>query len=479
MGRLDELAALDATAQAALVRNRELTALELVDAAIERVERVNPALNAVVIPMFDLARAAAARALPDGPFAGVPFLLKDLAAEYAGVPFNEASLFLQGYVPDEDQELVRRYKRAGLIAIGKTNTPELGLGPTTEPRLYGPTRNPWDPARTPGGSSGGAAAAVASAMVPMAHGNDAGGSIRVPAACCGVFGLKPTRARNPLGPRYGDVMGGLIAEHALTASVRDSALLLDATAGPDLGDPYAAPPRARAFAREVNTPPGSLRVAFTTRTGLGADLHPDCRAAVHEVARLLESLGHRVVEASPPIDGEEFWRVFTSVLSVGFTWAIDDWSRRLGRAPAPELFEPFTWAFVDRGRRFSAPDYLLLVQDLQRISREVARFFADHDVWLTPTLGEPPPPLGTFAYTGQDPFALRRRMAEFTPFTYVANATGQPAMSVPLVWNAAGLPIGTQFTGRFGDEATLFRLAAQLEADRPWRGRRPALSALP
>jgi amidase len=311
----------------------------------------------------------------------------------------------------------------------------------------------------------------------MAHGNDAGGSIRVPAACCGVFGLKPTRGRNPLGPHYGDVMSGLIAEHALTRSVRDSASLLDATAGPDLGAPYAAPPRLRPYAQEIGAPPGRLRVAFSTRPAQGGDVHADCVAAVLDVARLLESLGHDVVEAAPPIDGEEFWRIFTTVLSVGFTWAVDDWSRRLGRAPAPDLFEPFTWAFVNRGREITAPHYLLLIQDLQRISRDVARFMSQHDVWLTPTLGEPPVPLGTFAYTGQDPFELRRRMAAFTPFTYVANATGQPAMSLPLFWNAAGLPIGTQFTARFGDEATLFRLAAQLEAARPWTARRPAVSA--
>jgi amidase len=477
MGAPGDLAALDAIAQAELVRRKEVTAVELVEAAIARIERVNPAINAVVIPMFEAARVAAGRPLPDGPLAGVPFLLKDLAAEYAGVPFNEASQFLRGYVPAEDQELVRRYKRAGLIVIGKTNTPELGLGPTTEPHLYGPTRNPWDVTRTAGGSSGGSGAAVAAGLVPMAHGNDAGGSIRVPAACCGVFGLKPTRGRNPLGPHYGDIMTGLIAEHALTRSVRDSAALLDVTAGPDLGAPYAAPPRLRPFSQEVGAPPGRLRVALSTRAAPGSDVHADCVAAVHDVARLLESLGHDVVEAAPPIEAEQFRQIFTRVLSVGFTWAVDDWSRRLGRAPAPELFESFTWAFVNRGREVTAPQYLLMIQDLQRVSRAVARFMVDHDVWLTPTLGEPPVPLGTFAYTGQDPFELRRRMAAFTPFTYVANATGQPAMSIPLVWNAAGLPIGTQFTARFGDEATLFRLAAQLEAARPWAARRPAVWA--
>ena len=351
MATLDELALLDATAQADLVRNKEVTALELVTAAIDRIERVNPSVNAVVIPMYEKAREAASRPLPEGPFRGVPFLLKDLAAEYAGVAFNEASAFLRGYVPTEDQELVRRYKRAGLIVIGKTNTPELGLGPTTEPCLYGATRNPWDPSRTAGGSSGGAGAAVASAMVPMAHGNDAGGSIRVPAACCGVFGLKPTRARNPLGPLYGEMMGGLIVEHALTRTVRDSARLLDATAGPDFGDPYEAPSLARPFAHEIGVEPGRLRVVFSTRTLLGEDVHPDCRAAVHDAARLLESLGHHVVEGTPPIDGEEFWRLFTSVLAAGFAWAVDDWSRRLNRRPVPEHFESFTWALVERGSR--------------------------------------------------------------------------------------------------------------------------------
>ena len=324
MGALDDVARLDATAQAELVRRKSVTPRELVEAAIARVERVNPAINAVILRMDDLAREAASRPLPDGPFTGVPFLLKDLIAEYAGVPFLESTAFLRGYVPAEDSELVRRYKRAGLIVIGKTNTPELGIGPTTEPRLHGPTRNPWDPVRTTGGSSGGAAAAVAAGIVPMAHGNDAGGSIRVPAACCGVFGLKPTRARNPLGPHYGDMMTGLAVEHALTRSVRDSAALLDATAGPDPGDPYAAPPPARPYAQEVGAPPGRLRIAFSTRTIAGAEVHTDCVAAVRDAAGLAADLGHDVVEAAPAIDAEHLFRAFTTVLAAGFTWAIDD-----------------------------------------------------------------------------------------------------------------------------------------------------------
>lgn len=474
---MDELSWLDATAQAELVRRKEVKAIELVDAAIERIERLNPILNAVVTPMFDLARQAAAGRLPDGPFAGVPFLLKDFLAEYAGVRFTEGTAFLKEHVPDQDSEVVRRYKRAGLIVVGKTNTPELAIGPTTEPRLFGPTRNPWDTARTPGGSSGGSASAVAAGMVSMAHGNDAGGSIRIPASCCGVFGLKPTRARNSLGPHYGDVFSGLVAEHALTRSVRDSAALLDATSGSDLGDPYWVPPPERPFLEEVGANPGRLRIAFTDRTPLGTRPHPDCVEAVRDAAALCAELGHEVAEAAPAIDGELLWRGFTTVLSAGFAWGIEDWGRRTGRTPTAEFFEPFVWTFTRRGRELSAPEYLLLIQDLQRISRDVARFFRDYDIWLTPTLGEPPVPLGTFSFTGGDPFEVRRRMATFSPFTYLANVTGQPAMSVPLFWNAEGLPVGTHFMGRFGAEATLFRLAAQLETVRLWAGRRPPVSA--
>lgn len=477
MSHADQLTSLDAVAQAALVRRKEVTPLELVAAAIERIERVNPRINAVIVEMYDLARQAATAPLAEAPFAGVPFLLKDFLAECQGVSLNEGTAFLRGFVSDHDTELVRRYRRAGLITVGKTNLPELAVGPTTEPRLFGATRNPWDEGRTAGGSSGGAAAAVAARLVPMAHGNDAGGSIRVPAACCGVFGLKPTRARNPLGPRYGDLMTGLVAEHALTLTVRDSAALLDATAGPDAGDPYCAPPPARPFAEEVGAPPGRLRIGFSTRTLMGGEVHADCVAAVREAAALCASLGHEVAEAAPTVDGERLFRAFTGVLSAGFAWVIDDWATRTGRKPTPELFEPFVWAFTMRGREPSAPEYLSMVQDLQILSRDVARFFGDHDVWLTPTLGEPPVPLGTFRYEGGDPFAVRRRMAAFTPFTYVANVTGQPAMSVPTYWTAGGLPVGTHWLGRFGDEATLFRLAAQLEAARPWAGRRPPASA--
>ena len=477
MAGMDDLASLDATAQAELVRRRQVKPVELVQAAIERIERVNPALNAVVTEMYDHAREVASGPLPDGLFTGVPYLLKDFLAEYAGFRFTEGSAFLRDFVPDEDSELVKRYKRAGLIVVGKTNAPELAIGATTEPRLFGPTHNPWDMDRTPGGSSGGAAAAVAARMVPIAHGNDAGGSIRIPASCCGVFGLKPTRGRNPLGPHFGDIFHGLVAEHALTISVRDSAALLDASSGPDLGDPYLAPGPERPFVQEVGADAGSLRIAFTTQTPLGTTLHPDCLYAVQDAAALCEELGHHVVEATPSFDAELLWQSFTRILAAGFTWVIKDWGRRTGREPTEEDFEPFVWAFTNVGRGTSVADYLLALQDLQSVSRQLARFFVDHDVWLTPTLGDPPLPLGTWGFSGEDPLELRRRVAGFSPFTYLSNATGQPAMSVPLHWNAQGLPIGTHFVGRTGEEATLFRLAGQLEAARPWAGRRPPVSA--
>jgi amidase len=473
MALANEMAVLDATAQAELVRRREVTPSELVDAAIAQIERLNPAINAVITPLFDQARAAARGGLPEGPFRGVPFLLKDLLALYAGAPLTAGSAFLRGFVPDHDSELVARLKRAGLVIVGKTNTPEFGILPTTEPRLFGASRNPWDPTRTAGGSSGGSAAAVAAGMVPMAHGNDGGGSIRIPASCCGVFGLKPTRARNPLGPDFGDLMGGLAAEHALTRSVRDSAALLDATSGPDMGDPYWAPPPARPFLQEAGADPGRLRIAFTTTALTGAPVHPDCVRAVHEAAELCSELGHEVSEAAPVIDGERFSKAFVTVWSVGCARGMEGNAILLGREPTPDQFEELTWALAEQGRGVSATKYLLIVTFLQSVARQVARFFVKHDVWLTPTLAEPPLPLGSFDARPGNPLQGLQRAVAFVPFTPICNVTGQPAMSVPLFWDAEGLPVGTHFVGRFGDEATLFRLAAQLEAARPWAGRQP------
>ena len=472
----DELAFLDATAQAELVKRKQVQPIELVDAAITRIERLNPALNAVITPMFESARDAARGAVPDGPFRGVPFLLKDLHASYAGVPMASGSLFLRDFVPEHDSELVVRLKRAGLIIVGKTNTPEFGILPTTEPSLFGPTLNPWAPARTTGGSSGGSAAAVAAGMVPMAHGGDGGGSIRVPASCCGVFGMKPTRGRNPLGPDVGDLISGLIVEHAVTRSVRDSARLLDSTAGPDVGDPYCAPPPARPFLQEVGADPGKLCIAFTTNAPTGVPIHADCVRAVEEAAKLCADLGHEVSQAAPALDAELFLNSFMALWSVGEgAESIERAALLTGRKPAPDQFEELTWALAEQGRAINGAGYLQAVNALQGIARQVARFLLNYDVLLTPTLAEPPLPLGSFEPRAGNPLYGLERAAAFLPFTPLCNATGQPAMSVPLFWNAEGLPVGTHFVGRFGEESTLFRLAGQLEAARPWEARRPAM----
>lgn len=475
---MDEIAKLDATAQSELVRKGEVSAAELLEAAIARAEKVNPDLNAIVTPMYDLARAAAETVDPEAPFAGAPFLLKDLFAEYAGAPMGEGSAFLKGvYTPDHDSELVARMKRAGLIVMAKTNTPEFGLLPTTEPIAYGRCRNPWDLGRTTGGSSGGAAAAVAAGVTAMAHANDGGGSIRIPASCCGLFGLKPTRGRNPLGPDYGDAGGGIAVEHAVTRSVRDSARLLDVTAGPDVGDPYNAPTPLRPFAEEVGADPGALRIAVSTKALNGAATHPDCVAATWDAARLCEDLGHHVVEADAPIDPKLARGSFSYIWAAFCGWAVEYWERALGREATEADLEPATWAYYQKSKQVSASRYLLAVTDAQKLSRQIAAFFQGYDLLLTPTLSEPPCELGVMDALPEDPLAGMRRSADFAGFTAVANITGQPAMSVPLYWNADGLPVGVQFMGRYGDEATLFRLAGQLEQARPWAEKRPAVNA--
>jgi amidase len=375
------------------------------------------------------------------------------------------SVFTKDIIAPIDSELTKRYKRAGLITLGKTNTPEFGLVPTTEPKLFGPSRNPWDTTRTTGGSSGGSAAAVAAGMVPMAHGNDGGGSIRIPASCCGLFGLKPTRARLPLGPLFGDQLSGLVNDHAITRSVRDSAALLDATAGPVLD--------------EVGADPGRLRIAFTQRKLYGGgELHADCIDAVRDAVKLCEELGHEVVEASPPLNGEQIIDSFTAMWEGGAAQTVEAAAPLLGKLPTPDEVETLTWALYEAGQKVTAAQYLNAVATMQQMSRAIAHWMQSYDIWLTPTLSEPPVPLGTFEPTPDNPRAGFDRAADFVPFTPLQNATGQPAMSVPLYWNGDGLPVGVHFVGRFGDEATLFRLAAQLEEARPWAHKRPPVSAV-
>jgi amidase len=486
----DELIGYDGVGLGELIRAGQVTALELVELTIQRIEKVNPQLNAVVHKMYDEARRAAreqdvsgaAKRDPRSPFCGVPFLLKDLIAECTGTPFSEGCRAVDGYVSRIDSELVRRYKAGGLIMVGKTNTPEFGLLPTTEPALFGPTVNPWDPHLTPGGSSGGSAAAVAAGIVPMAHGNDGGGSIRIPSSCCGIFGLKPSRGRNPLGPLFGDVASGIAYEHALTRSVRDSAALLDVTSGPDLGDPYYCKPTERPFLQEVGRDPGRLKIGFLTSVpegyGIEGPLHPDCEAAVKDAATLCEGLGHTVEEVAPSKLGQsDIWLTFRKIFSSFAGHAVKYWERELGKKIGQQDLEPTTWAVYQAGLQLTGADYLVAVEDFQKFGRKIARCFAEggYDVLMTPTLATSPVTLGQFKPSPEDPKKFLRLANSFAGFTRIYNLGGQPAMSVPLHWNANNIPIGVQFGARFGEEATLFRLAAQLEQARPWANRKPLI----
>ncbi|MBI5617412.1 MAG: amidase [Gammaproteobacteria bacterium] len=466
---------LSAVEQARLIRNGEVSPLEMVEASIQAIEARNPGLNAVVLKRYARARDEARRVDRPAPFAGVPLLVKDFLAEVEGTPLTEGSRFLRGYVSPADSELVARYRRAGFIIVGKTNTPEFASKPTTEPELFGATGNPWNPAYSAGGSSGGSASAVGARMAAAAHANDGGGSIRCPAAWCGVVGLKPTRGRNPLGPAYGDMGAGLICEHVVTRTVLDSAAILDCTAGPDAGAPYYAPAHGGPFAAEVGVDPGRLRIGFGAAPVFRAEVHPECVRAVQTVAQRCAALGHHVEEASPTADAERFGEVFTTIWLAMVAWAIRDWARRLGRAPRPEDFELHTWKMftLDETRRPS--DLFLAIQDVQRMAREIAPFFATYDVWLTPTTTQPPQPNGWFDFDPAHPKQATQRIGDVPKFTALANITGQPAISLPLHWTADGLPVGVQLTGRYGDEATILKLAAQLEAEMPWIGSVPAV----
>jgi amidase len=484
----------DGLGLAELVRKKQVKPLELIEEAIARIERYNPSLNAVVHKMYGQALEVANSDLPEGPFKGVPFLLKDLRAFYADVPLTNGSKFFKDFIPDYDSELVTRFKATGAITVGKTNTPELGLALVTEPELFGPCSNPWDPARTTGGSSGGSAAAVAARIVPLAHASDGGGSIRIPSSCCGVFGLKPTRGRNPAGPDFGDLWRGFACEHVITRSVRDSAAMLDATAGADVGAPYYASPPGRSFLCEVGTEPGKLRIAITSEHFLGGTVDKDCVRGLEETAKLCGELGHEVVEAVPPIDGEAFFRAFVTVVCGETRAIIEESEVLLGRKASYKDFEPATWLCALLGRHFRASDFSLALNLIQRMARQIGEFFEKYDVLLTPTLAMPPVITGTFQIKGLQAVVMKllgrlnagslintlagidklaAQSFEFTPFTPLFNATGQPAMSVPLHWTDDGLPVGMQFAGRYGDEATLFRLAGQLEKAKPWADRVP------
>jgi amidase len=454
-----ELAFLTATEQADLVRRGEIKPVELVETYLERIERLNPELNAFVTVCGDEALAAAAGELPDGPFKGVPIPIKDLQ-ETAGIRTTFSSRAYADYVPDFDVAVVRRLKEAGFVVIGKTNTPEFGITAVTESDLNGVCRNPWDTSRTPGGSSGGAAVSVAAGLAPIAHGTDGGGSIRIPASCCGVFGLKPARGRVSLAPYGGHE--GFSSSGPLARSLLDAAALLDVIAGYETGDPWWAPAPERPFVEEVGSEPGRLRIALTTTPPIDAGVAPECIAAAEDAAALLRELGHEVEEATPPWADGKLLDLFMTV------WKVIPGMRGKPR----ELFEPMNRVLMDAGDEINAVEYVNATQELRGWARQVVAFWGGYDLVLTPTLAQPPPAVGALM-DESDPWGNFDRAWRFTPFTQVANVTGLPAASLPLFWSDDGLPIGAQLIGRPADEATLIRVSAQLEAARPWRERRP------
>ena len=497
MGGFKEYDRYDGLGLAELVKKKKVSPAELCEEAIARIEKRNPAINAVIYPMFDIARKTARGKLPDGPFKGVPFLLKDLISAYAGVPLQSGCRAYRNFIPDHDSELIRRFKNAGFVILGKTSTPEFGLMGVTEPELFGPTRNPWDTDRTPGGSSGGSAAAVASGMVPLASGGDGGGSIRIPACYCGLFGLKPTRGRNPLGPVNCEGWQGAVVEHVLTRSVRDSAAVLDATQGMDSGSRCITPPPSRPYMKEIVTKPGRLKIGFSVESPIGREVHPECVNAVRKTVTLLKDLGHHVEESKPDVDGMALARAYFTMYYGETAADIAKSVEALGRKPKCSDFEETTWLLCLLGRVTSAEEFVLAIREWSNAARAMARFHERFDCYLTPTTAAPPVKIGELQPRGADLVGMKiinalnlatilkksglaleigLKNLEKTPFTLLANFTGQPAMSVPLYWTPDGLPLGVQFIAPFGDEAMLFRLAAQLEKAEPWFNKRPTLT---
>ena len=484
----------DALGLAELVRAAEVSSAELVEECISRIERVNPELNSVVFELFDAARARSMGSCGDGPFAGVPFLIKDLIQRIPGVPTQEGSMFFKGWTPRDETNLYRRWVDSGVVPVAKTATSELGLLPVVETDLHGITRNPWMLDRTAGGSSGGSGSSVAAGVVPMASGGDGGGSIRIPASCCGLFGHKPSRARNPSGPIASEHWSGYVSEHVLTRTVRDSAAMLDATHGPDDTTPYFAAPIDGTFSGAAGRDPEPLRIAFHSDPALPATVHPDCKAAVEDAARLCAELGHQVEEVSPRHDTVALGRAFLIVIGANVAAEIHEGEKLTGRRATSKDFQLTTWITQMLGRAVSGRDLLVALRALQTESRRLVEVYRDYDLVLTPTLGTPPARIGELDPRGADLVAQKVLAAlgwsgplantkiidqaaqstfSFVPFTPVANFTGQPSMSVPLYWNSEGLPIGVMFTGRPAEETKMFSLAAQLERARPWRDRRP------
>jgi amidase len=478
--KVSEYASYDGLGLAELVKSRQISARELATAALEAIERLNGGINAVIAPVPAETERTLIEGVGRGAFEGAPFLIKDVGAHYANVPSECGSRLFEGVVFPYDNELAARFKRSGVVAVGRSNIPEFGASVSTEPVKHGPTRNPWNTAHIAGGSSGGAAAAVAAGLVPVAHANDGGGSIRAPASCCGVFGLKPTRGRQPWGPDQDEGIFGLGCEHIVSRSVRDSAAMLDATAGSDVGARYLLPAPAIPFLQAAARDPGRLRIAFSAAPPAGAPpVHEECRRAVLDAARLCEELGHDVFEAAPDVTHEESCTVFRDVAAPVMASAVQMVCDMTGRHVGPDNFEATSRALLEHGSRMTAVQFAAAVGVVNTVSRKLGRFFTGCDVWLTPVLTTPPPLLGVLNANeeGVDAAQWIRRLMDLAAYCAMFNASGQPAMSVPLHWSAQGLPIGVQFAGRFADEVTLFALAGQLERARPWAARTPPLSA--
>jgi amidase len=498
MAGLAEYDSFDALGLAELIRSGEVSSAQLVEECICRIEQVNPRINGVVFELFERARARARGAYGDGPFAGVPFLIKDLIQRIPGVPTQEGSRFFEGWTPSDETYLYRRWLDAGVVPVAKTATSELGLLPVVETELHGVTRNPWRLDRTAGGSSGGSGASVAAGVAPMASGGDGGGSIRIPASCCGLFGHKPSRARNPCGPTASEHWSGFVSEHVLSRSVRDSAAMLDATQGPDETAPYCAAPVEGSFLGATERDPRPLRIAFHSEPAFPASVHPDCEAAVEDAALLCTELGHQVEELAPGHEALVLARAFLIVVGANVAAEIREGEQMRNQRARAKDFQLTTWITSMLGKAASAQDFLVALRVLQAEARRLVHVYQNYDLVLTPTLGTPPVPIGALEPRGIDLVAQRLLSAlhwsgpltnqkiidqaaektfAFIPFTAVANFTGQPSMSVPLYWNEESLPIGVMFTGRPAEEPLMFSLAAQLERARPWSARRPPVHA--
>ncbi|MFN2593880.1 MAG: amidase [Actinomycetota bacterium] len=474
---MSELHDLDATAQAELVANGEVKPVELVEHAIGRIERLNPQLNAVIHPLFDKALDAAA-AGPEGPFAGVPMVVKDLDGHTAGDPFHCGMRFLKeiGWTEENDSYSHAKLRDAGFVFVGKTNCPELGLIPTTEPESYGPTHNPWKLGHSPGGSSGGTAAAVASRMVATGTAGDGGGSIRVPASECGLVGLKPTRGRVSLGPDQGEAWHGLVVRGALARSVRDAAGVLDVMSGEMPGDPYTAPLLERPLVKEVGADPGSLKIGLrTTAFGDATQVDPACAAAAEKIGELLEGLGHKIEISSPAeLDSEVLPLHVVTIIASWTRYELDAWSAKTGKAITQDDVEAGTWSFAELAASVTGPQYLDAIESIHLAARRGAGWFQDFDLLLTPSIAEPPPPHGEWVPTEDNPMRGLLKSSAIVNFVAPFNVTGQPAISVPADWHE-GLPIGAQLVGRYGREDVLVRVASQIEEAAPWIDRTPEI----